>query len=82
MDGVFARHGADVRFCPAPLLTAADVADVLATIVPRVRRLLERRGPQGLAAAGPFTLRDRIEGVLPHGSSQRRGRCVLRISPA
>jgi hypothetical protein len=26
------------------LLTAADVADVLATIVPRVRRLLERRG--------------------------------------
>jgi len=44
IDGVFARDGADVRFCPAPLLTAADVADVLATIVPRVRRLLERRG--------------------------------------
>lgn len=44
MDGVFARDGADMRFCPAPLLTAADVADVLATIVPRVRRLLERRG--------------------------------------
>ncbi len=44
IDGVFARHGADVRFCPAPLLTAADVADVLATIVPRVRCLLERRG--------------------------------------
>jgi len=41
---VFARGGADVRFCPAPLLTAADVGDVLATIVPRVRRLLERRG--------------------------------------
>jgi len=44
IDGVFARDGADVRFYPAPLLTAADVADVLATIVPRVRRLLERRG--------------------------------------
>ena len=44
IDGVFARDGPDVRFCPAPLLTAADVADVLATIVPRVRRLLERRG--------------------------------------
>jgi hypothetical protein len=44
IDGVFARDGADVRFCPAPVLTAADVADVLATIVPRVRRLLERRG--------------------------------------
>ena len=44
IDGVFTRDGADVRFCPAPLLAAADVADVLATIVPRVRRLLERRG--------------------------------------
>jgi hypothetical protein len=44
MDGVFATDGANVRFCPAPSLMAADVADVLATIVPRVRRLLERRG--------------------------------------
>ncbi len=44
MDGVFARDGPDVRFCPTPWLTAADVADVLATIVPRVRALLERRG--------------------------------------
>jgi hypothetical protein len=35
IDGVFARDGADVHFCPAPRLTAADVADVLATIVPR-----------------------------------------------
>jgi hypothetical protein len=33
-----------VRFYPAPVLTAADVADVLATMVPRVTRLLERRG--------------------------------------
>jgi hypothetical protein len=44
IDGVFARDRADLRFCPAPWLTTADVADVLATIVPRVRRLLERRG--------------------------------------
>jgi len=55
MDGVFATDGANVRFCPAPLLTAADVADVLATIVPRVRRLLERRGlgdgDEGVSAA-------------------------------
>jgi hypothetical protein len=55
MDGVFVRDGADLRFCPAPLLTAADVADVLATIVPRVRRLLERRGlgdgDEGVSAA-------------------------------
>jgi hypothetical protein len=44
MDGVFAQDGADVGFCAAPVLAAADVAEVLATIVPRVRRLLERRG--------------------------------------
>jgi hypothetical protein len=44
IDGVFARDRADLRFCPAPWLTTADVADVLATIVPRVRGLLERRG--------------------------------------
>ena len=43
-DGVFAADGAGVRFHPLPPLTAADVADVLATIEPRVRRLLERRG--------------------------------------
>ena len=44
VDGVFARDGAGVGFCPLPPLTTADVADVLATVVPRVRRLLERRG--------------------------------------
>jgi len=44
IDGVFAKDRANVRFCPAPWLRTADVADVLATIVPRVRRLLERRG--------------------------------------
>ena len=55
IDGVFAKDGAAVRFCPAPSLTAADVADVLATIVPRVKRLLERRGlgdgEEGVSAA-------------------------------
>jgi hypothetical protein len=44
IDGVFARDGAGVRFWPAPVLHDLDVAEVLATIVPRVRRLLERRG--------------------------------------
>ena len=44
IDGVFAGDRADLRFYPAPWLTTADVADVLATIVPRVRGLLERRG--------------------------------------
>ena len=44
MDGVFAPHGPGVRFHAAPDLTTADVADVLATIEPRIRRVLERLG--------------------------------------
>ena len=44
IDGVFAPDGAGVRFHPASPVTAADVADVPATVEPRVRRLLERRG--------------------------------------
>ena len=44
IDGVFAKEGAGVRFHPAPSLTSPDVADVLATVAPRIRRLLERRG--------------------------------------
>ena len=44
LDGVFAPDGAGVRFHPTPRVTAADVADVLATVEPRVSRLLERRG--------------------------------------
>jgi hypothetical protein len=44
LDGVFVPDGAGVRFWSMSALTTADVADVLATIVPRVRRLLDRRG--------------------------------------
>jgi hypothetical protein len=44
IDGVFARDGPGVRFWPAPVLQDLDVSEVLATIVPRVRRLIERRG--------------------------------------
>jgi len=39
IDGACARDRADLRFYPAPWLTTADVADVLATIVPRVRMI-------------------------------------------
>ena len=39
LDGVLTPDGAGVRFHPMPPLTAADVADVLATIEPCVRRL-------------------------------------------
>jgi hypothetical protein len=56
LDGLFAR-GADGRLTFHPLrgLTAADVADVLAAIEPRVRRLLARRdaGEEG-DGADPF----------------------------
>jgi Putative transposase/Transposase zinc-binding domain len=44
IDGVFTRDGAGVRFWPAPSLTDIDVAEVLATIVPRIPRLLGRKG--------------------------------------
>ena len=43
LDGVFARAGdGRLRFHQAPAPSAADVADVLATIVPRVRARLAR----------------------------------------
>ena len=44
MDGVFARAGEGVAFWPASPLTDLDVAEVLATVVPRVGRLLARLG--------------------------------------
>ncbi len=47
LDGVFAkdRMGTPV-FHPAPRLTSLDVAEVLATVEPPVRRLLNRRGSE------------------------------------
>ena len=44
MDGVFARAGDGVAFVPSPPLADLDVAEVLATVVPRVGRLLARHG--------------------------------------
>jgi hypothetical protein len=45
LDGVFAKDDAGTLvFHPAPRLTALDVAEVLATVEPRIRRLLDRRG--------------------------------------
>jgi hypothetical protein len=45
LDGVFARNptGA-LNFHPVRRLTALDVAEVLATVEPRIKRLLARRG--------------------------------------
>ena len=48
LDGVFAKGGEDAPvFCPAPALTTLDVDEVLATVEPRIGRLLERRGLGG-----------------------------------
>jgi hypothetical protein len=45
LDGVFAKDGFGVvGFHPGPRLTAMDVAEVLATVEPGLRRLLDRRG--------------------------------------
>jgi len=45
LDGVFARDSASVvAFHPASPLSALDVAEVLATIEPRIKGLLDRRG--------------------------------------
>ena len=45
LDGVFARDRAgDLNFHPAPRRTALDVAEVLATVEPGIKRLLDRRG--------------------------------------
>jgi len=85
LDGVFARAGdGQLRFHRAPAPSAADVADVLATIAPQVRAQLARAGLEddvrvdacaeaepglaGLAAAS-------VQGVLALGGvSGRRPR--------
>ena len=45
LDGVFARNAAGaLTFHPTRRLTALDVEEVLATVEPRIKRLLDRRG--------------------------------------
>jgi hypothetical protein len=45
LDGVFARNPAGaLNFHPTDRLTALDIEEVLATVEPRIKRLLDRRG--------------------------------------
>lgn len=56
LDGVFGRHAAGaLTFHPTPRLMALDIAEVLATVEPRIKRLLHRVGlgdgdPDGAAS--------------------------------
>ena len=58
LDGVFTKDGSGVvGFHPGPRLTALDVAEVLATVEPRIKRMLDRRG---LYALRPPVAGDRV----------------------
>jgi hypothetical protein len=86
LDGVFARAGdGRLRFHRAPAPTAADVADVLATVVPWLRARLGRQGldeeageagdPVAEAAPGLAGLAEAsVQGVLALGGLRGGGR--------
>jgi hypothetical protein len=61
---MFARDGAGVRFWPAPVLQDLDVAEVLAAIVPRVRRVRRHGGLISCVAMLPIVLPDVNAGAV------------------
>jgi hypothetical protein len=79
LDGVFVRHGEGIAFWSAPPLTALDVAEVLATIVPRVRRRLERRGttPTDEEADTPDLWAEAAPGLAGLAAASVQGRVAL-----
>jgi hypothetical protein len=52
IDGVFVSEASGVAFAPAGALSDLDVADLLATVVPRMHALLVRRGLAGEEGEG------------------------------
>ncbi|MBM3484967.1 MAG: transposase, partial [Alphaproteobacteria bacterium] len=81
LDGVFARAaGGGLRFHAAPAPSSTDVAEVLATIVPRVRALLTRHDLDEDDASDPGdaspVLADwaatSVEGLVGAGAARRR----------
>ena len=61
LDGVFTNDGGRVRFHPVRRLTREDVAEVLAMIVRRVTRRIDRRGLAGRARPGRSGDRRRVD---------------------
>ena len=82
LDGVFThRTGGPVRFHPTPAPSETDVAEVLASLVPAVHRLLRREGVEGEDVADPFTEAEpllagwaaaSVEGLATAGGERRR----------
>jgi putative transposase len=62
LDGVFARNRAGtLNFHPVARLIALDVAEVLATVEPRIKRLFDRRGLGDARCGGRLRLIALIE---------------------
>ncbi len=82
LDGVFARTaGGTLRFHGAPAPSPTDVAEVLATIVPRVRALVARHGlddedgardPAGESPVLAGWAATSVEGLVGAGAARRR----------
>lgn len=75
MDGVFVRRREGVGFWPVPALTTLDVAEVLATVVARVRRRLERRGKESADVPDPWV--DEAPGLAGLAMDSVQGRVAL-----
>ncbi len=59
LDGVFARNRAGgLNFRPVSRITALDMEEVLATVEPRIKRLLDRRGLGVATTMSPRPARD------------------------
>jgi hypothetical protein len=87
LDGVFASDGVRPRFHPLRALTTADVAEALATIVPRVTDWLARKdGEHDAAEAAPVLAglaAASVQGVAALGAAAgQRAQRFARIAAA
>ena len=85
LDGVFARTAGGTRFHGAPA-SSTDVAEVLATIGPRVRALVARHGlDEDAATIRPASARGvgrpSVEGLVGAGAARRRPCVSVRRAP-